>query len=57
MRRDDRLPVDELVLLDIDRERLDVVGALADRMMRKVGWTGRRVSAPTGSRRSRAPTS
>ena len=41
MRRDDRLPVDELVLLDIDRERLDVVGALADRMMRKVGWTGR----------------
>ena len=33
--------VDELVLLDIDRERLDVVGALADRMMRKVGWTGR----------------
>ncbi len=41
VRRDDRLPVDELVLLDIDRERLDVVGALADRMMRKVGWTGR----------------
>ena len=41
VRRDNRLPVDELVLLDIDRERLDVVGALADRMMRKVGWTGR----------------
>ncbi|HET6713809.1 MAG TPA: 6-phospho-beta-glucosidase [Actinomycetota bacterium] len=41
VRRDDRLPVDELVLFDIDRERLDVVGALADRMMRKVGWTGR----------------
>jgi 6-phospho-beta-glucosidase len=41
VRRDDRLPVDELVLLDIDRGRLDVVGALADRMMRKVGWTGR----------------
>jgi 6-phospho-beta-glucosidase len=41
VRRDDRLPVDELVLLDIDRERLDVVGALADRMMRKAGWTGR----------------
>jgi 6-phospho-beta-glucosidase len=41
VRRDDRLPVDELVLLDIDRERLEIVGALADRMMRKVGWTGR----------------
>ncbi len=40
VRRDDRLPVDELVLLDIDRERLEIVGALAERMMRKVGWTG-----------------
>jgi 6-phospho-beta-glucosidase len=40
VRRDDRLVVDELVLLDIDRERLEVVGALAERMMRKVGWTG-----------------
>src|SRR6187397_1202611 len=39
--RGDRLPVDELVLLDIDRERLDVVGALAERMMRKAGWSGR----------------
>ena len=38
--RGDRLPVDQLVLLDIDRERLDVVGALADRMMRKAGWGG-----------------
>ncbi len=38
--RSGRLPVDELVLLDIDRERLDVVGALAERMMRRVGWTG-----------------
>ena len=38
--RRDRLPVDELVLLDIDRERLDVVGALSERMMRRVGWTG-----------------
>jgi 6-phospho-beta-glucosidase len=41
IRRDDRLPVDELVLLDIDRERLDIVGALAARMVRKVGWPGR----------------
>ena len=39
--RSDRLPVDELVLLDIDRERLDVVGALAERMMRKAGWHGK----------------
>jgi 6-phospho-beta-glucosidase len=39
--RDDRLPVDELVLFDVDPERLDVVGALAERMLRKVGWTGR----------------
>ena len=39
--RTDRLPVDELVLLDIDAERLSVVGALAERMMRRAGWEGR----------------
>ena len=38
--RSDRLPVDELVLLDIDAERLAVVGALAERMMRRAGWGG-----------------
>src|SRR5712691_10001632 len=38
--RGDRLPVDELVLLDIDPERLGVVGGLAERMMRRVGWGG-----------------
>jgi 6-phospho-beta-glucosidase len=38
--RTDRLPVDELVLLDIDAERLSVVGALAERMMRRAGWGG-----------------
>src|ERR1700675_2006759 len=38
--RGDRLPVDELVLLDIDPERLGVVGGLAQRMMRRVGWSG-----------------
>jgi 6-phospho-beta-glucosidase len=38
--RTDRLPLDELVLLDIDPERLRIVGALADRMMRKAGWGG-----------------
>jgi 6-phospho-beta-glucosidase len=38
--RTDRLPVDELVLLDIDEARLSVVGALAERMMRRAGWGG-----------------
>jgi 6-phospho-beta-glucosidase len=38
--RGDRLPVDQLVLLDIDPERLAIVGALAERMMRRVGWEG-----------------
>jgi 6-phospho-beta-glucosidase len=38
--RGDRLPVDELVLLDIDAERLGIVGALAERMMRRAGWGG-----------------
>ena len=33
-------PVDELVLLDIDPERLAVVGALAERMMRRAGCAG-----------------
>ncbi|MEO8292632.1 MAG: 6-phospho-beta-glucosidase [Actinomycetota bacterium] len=41
--RGDRLPVDELVLLDIDAERLAVVGSLAERMMRRAGWAGRLV--------------
>jgi 6-phospho-beta-glucosidase len=39
--RTDRVPVDELVLLDIDPERLSIVGALAERMMRRAGWQGR----------------
>jgi 6-phospho-beta-glucosidase len=38
--RSDRLPVDELALLDIDPERLAVVGALAERMARRSGWPG-----------------
>jgi 6-phospho-beta-glucosidase len=38
--RSDRLPVDELALLDIDPERLAVVGALAERMARRAGWSG-----------------
>jgi len=47
--RGDRLPVDELTLLDIDPERLGVVGALAERMMRRAGWGGR--LRTTGDRR------
>jgi 6-phospho-beta-glucosidase len=40
-RRADRLPIDELVLLDIDPERLEVVGGLARRMLDRLGWDGR----------------
>ncbi len=39
-RRTDRFPMDELALLDIDGERLEVVGGLAQRMLVKAGWTG-----------------
>jgi 6-phospho-beta-glucosidase len=42
-RRADRLPVDELVLLDVDPERLEIVGGLAGRMLRRLGWSGRLV--------------
>ncbi len=38
--RGDGLRVDHLALLDIDAERLDIVGGLAARMMAKAGWTG-----------------
>jgi 6-phospho-beta-glucosidase len=39
--RSDRLPVDELVLFDLDHERLEVVGGLAGRMLARAGWGGR----------------
>lgn len=42
-RRSARLAVDELVLLDIDQERLDIVGGLAERMLRRLDWGGRLV--------------
>ena len=41
--RGDRIPVDELVLLDPDRERLDIVGGLARRILVRQGWQGRLV--------------
>ena len=39
--RRDRMPIDELVLLDIDQERLRIVGGLAQRMLDRLDWTGR----------------
>jgi 6-phospho-beta-glucosidase len=53
--REDRLPVDELVLFDVDQERLGVVGGLAGRMLARAGWgghlvlTGRREEAIDGA--------
>ena len=46
--RSERLPVDELVLFDLDPERLEVVGGLAGRMLARAGWDGRLVQ--TGRR-------
>ncbi len=40
-RRSERLAIDELHLLDIDAERLAIVGGLARRMLARQGWTGR----------------
>jgi 6-phospho-beta-glucosidase len=42
-RRSTRLAMDELVLYDIDPLRRDVVGGLAERMLRRGGWPGRLV--------------
>jgi 6-phospho-beta-glucosidase len=39
--RRDRLRITELVLHDIDADRLAVVGGLADRMLRRMEWDGR----------------
>jgi 6-phospho-beta-glucosidase len=39
--RHERLPIDELVLHDINAERRDVVGGLAQRMLTRLGWGGR----------------
>ena len=35
-----RLPIDELSLLDVDGERLAIVGGLAGRMLDRAGWGG-----------------
>jgi 6-phospho-beta-glucosidase len=39
--RADRLPLDELVLLDVDAERLQIVAGLAGRILARRGWSGR----------------
>jgi 6-phospho-beta-glucosidase len=39
--RSQRLPIDELALLDVDAERLEVVGGLVRRMLDRVAWRGR----------------
>ena len=39
--RADRLPVDELVLMDLNAERLELIAGLARRIMSRLGWTGR----------------
>ena len=40
MREQERLAVRELVLHDIDVERLEVVGGLAQRMLERQGYSG-----------------
>jgi 6-phospho-beta-glucosidase len=39
--RRERLPIDELVLHDIDAARRETVGGLAGRMLKRMDWTGR----------------
>ncbi len=58
VRRRDRLAIDELVLLDIDAERLEVVGGLAQRHARPPGLDRSADHArPTRTLRSMAPIS
>jgi 6-phospho-beta-glucosidase len=41
--RRERLPIDELVLHDIDAQRREIVGGLAGRMLARMEWSGRLV--------------
>jgi len=45
----DRLVVDELVLLDPDPDRLEAVGGLSERILRRRGWAGRLVTTSVRS--------
>lgn len=47
--RAERLPVDELVLMDINPDRLEVVGGLARRMVDHLGWPGRLITTDSAS--------
>lgn len=38
--RSERLPIDELVLHDVAAERLEIVGGMAGRMLRRLAWPG-----------------
>ena len=40
----DRLPVEELAMFDVDSERLDVVGDLSGRILRRLEWDGRLIT-------------
>jgi 6-phospho-beta-glucosidase len=44
--RDSRLPVDELILLDPDPDRVEIVGGLAKRMLNRLEWPGRLILTP-----------
>lgn len=50
--RGDRVPVDELVLLDVDAERLAIVAGLAQRMARRCGWPDGAVTWTTDPHRA-----
>ena len=39
--RDDRVRIDDLVLLDIDPDRAEIVGGMARRQLARLGWAGR----------------
>jgi 6-phospho-beta-glucosidase len=49
-RRSTRLATDELVLFDINPERREIVGRLAERILRRGGWQGRLVVTGDRSR-------
>ena len=40
-RRETVLPIDEIALMDPDTERLEIVGGLAGRILKRAGWPGR----------------
>jgi 6-phospho-beta-glucosidase len=39
--RDDRVRIDDLVLLDVDPDRAEIVGGMARRQLARLGWAGR----------------